>query len=253
SIIRLLDSKTLQSVPDLASFDGVKTAIHAVVGAVALGDNAISSAVSVIASTLLQLSTKSYAARIPPSISAFQFYPPQIRLEAVHSALLSCVKSSDTTRTSRQLAIALFWLAQTKPSPPLIPYFLNSYLPDNILPNVERVQHAEQSNLANVIALVVGYALMVSFRSERAVIDVKRVEGRSTFGMDVTLDDEYERKEREQLKEAAASCPSVLLATRLAKRLKAYSAGGKTAGALVHKRLLAVPQFASSFPGFASA
>ncbi|KIO23921.1 hypothetical protein M407DRAFT_26623 [Tulasnella calospora MUT 4182] len=253
SILRMLDSKSVRVALELVPHDDVKAMVYGAIGITEPSETPSTSSNSGMASTLLQLCAKTYATRVPPSIAAFQFYPPQNKLEAVHSALLSCAKSSDLARTSRQLAIALFWLAQTSRSPPLIPYFINSYLPTNILPSIERALPTEQTNLANVTALLVGYTLLTSFRSERAVIDVKRVEGRSSFSMDVSHDDEHERRERELLKEAAASCPSVLLATQLAKRLKTYAAVGKPTGALIHKRLLAVPQFASNFPGFASA
>ncbi|KAG8944335.1 mediator complex subunit [Tulasnella sp. 408] len=263
SILRMLDSKSVRVALELVSFDEVKAMIHGaigitepspwIVGVKREGETPSTSSNSGMASTLVQLCAKTYASRAPPSITTFQFYTPQNQLEAVHSALLSCAKSSDSTRASRQLAVALFWLAQTSRSPPLIPYFINSYLPTNILPSIERAPPTEQTNLANATAFLVGYTLLTSFRSERAVIDVKRVESRSSFSMDVSHDDEHERTEREMLKEAAASCPSVLLATQLAKRLKTHLAAGKTVGASIHKRLLAVPQFASNFPGFASA
>ncbi|KAG8897183.1 mediator complex subunit, partial [Tulasnella sp. 417] len=208
SILRMLDSKSVRVALELGSFDDVKAMIYGAIGITEPSENPSTSSTSGMASTLLQLCAKTYASNVPPSIAAFQFYPPQNRLEAVHSALLSCAKSSDSTRASRQLAVALFWLAQAPRSPPLIPYFINSYLPTNILPSIERALPSEQTTLANVTALLVGYALLTSFRSERAVIDVKRVEGRSSFSMDVSHDEEHERRERELLKEAAASCPS---------------------------------------------
>ncbi|KAG8951632.1 mediator complex subunit [Tulasnella sp. 424] len=247
SILRMHESKSLREALELASFDDVKAVVY---GALGISEQSPRKFVH-----LLNFRYDFYSASALLKgihVEGASFYPPHNQLEAVHSTLLSCAKSNDSTRASRQLATALFWLAQTSRSTPLVPYFVNSYLPSNVLPNIERAQSAEQTNLANVTALLVGYALLASFRSERAVIDVKGVESRSTFGMDISHDDEHERREREQLKEAAASCPSVLLATQLAKRLKAYSAGGKTAGALIQKRLLAVPQFASNFPGFAS-
>ncbi|KAG8907583.1 mediator complex subunit [Tulasnella sp. 403] len=245
SILRLLNEDTIKLVAQSSGFD-VTAVRDAIYNALNLTVNtALSPTPMNPQSTLTQFLKQNYDATAPPSLSPLLYYPPRSTLESAYTSLWSTHKTGgDVYRACRQLSLSLLCLPHphTPDSPPLVPFFLNSFLP-SLLASIDRLALVDQTVCVNAVAGLASWSLLAAFRAERALIDVERVTRQAAMmAPPDVLDADEKAKE-------LIMCHAVANAKILSRRLKSHRGAS---GMLIHRRLLATPHFASNFLSFAS-
>lgn len=174
----------------------------------------------------------------PPSLSHLLLYPPRFVLECIYGTLHPVAKLDDPSRAARRLALALFAIPRpTRAGPPLLPFFLNSFLPE-MLPSIDRQVGPEQQASISCFAALVSWSLLTALRAERAQVDVEKALRQESFSDAMDVD---------APKDKPAPFDVLTLSRTLSSRLKSWTG---PSGKLLFEKLVAAPNFASNFASF---
>ncbi|KAG9039058.1 mediator complex subunit [Tulasnella sp. JGI-2019a] len=251
-LLRLIDDPVLQAALKSILFDStsVKQRVNR-----ALGISDGGPVMQVIGPTslkamLTQSSQADYTSSLPLSLSGLSSYPTKHVMDSIYATLMSVARAGPYSRSCRYLAISVISLPHPvcARSPALLPYFIHTYLP-RLLASLDHVSTSDRSLTINVMAVLVSWSLLVSFRAEKALFDVKGVlddlepQRRPVPNLDdMEMDDKSKRRD-------VSGSEVTSMAKALARKLRI--SGG--ASALLYQKVQATPYFASNFPSFSNA
>ncbi|KAG8883714.1 mediator complex subunit [Tulasnella sp. 331] len=253
SLLRLIDEPALRTLFQASSFDegSVKRKIRQALSFPEAGTMPPVAGPSSLKAILSQKCQADYTTSPPPSLSGISVYPAKQVMDAIYATLMSVARAGPFSRSCRYLALSV--ICRPQPirawSPPLLPYFLNAYLL-SLLPSLDHLSPTDRSLAVSVLAALASWSLLVSFRVEKALFDVKGVFTQlgSESGLAPSPDDmEVDEKSRRM---DLSTSEVTNMARVLARKLK--TAGG-TSGQLMYQKVQAAPYFASNFPSFSTA
>ncbi|KAG8889053.1 mediator complex subunit [Tulasnella sp. 332] len=253
SLLRLIDEPALRTLFQASSFDegSVKRKIRQALSFPEAGTMPPVAGPSSLKAILSQKCQADYTTSPPPSLSGISVYPAKQVMDAIYATLMSVARAGPFSRSCRYLALSV--ICRPQPirawSPPLLPYFLNAYLL-SLLPSLDHLSPTDRSLAVSVLAALASWSLLVSFRVEKALFDVKGVftqlgpeSGLAPSPDDMEVDEKSRRMD-------LSTSEVTNMARVLARKLK--TAGG-TSGQLMYQKVQAAPYFASNFPSFSTA